>query len=58
MSVQSVGLLCNIITYTALILLLPETIITPLVCVAFTSATALFVKYSGVRRLVFKSKGE
>jgi putative flippase GtrA len=58
LSVQSVGLLCNIITYTALILLLPETIITPLVCVAFASAAALFVNYGGVRRLVFKRKGK
>lgn len=58
LSVQSVGLLCNIITYTALILLLPETIITPLVCVAIASAAALFVNYGGVRRLVFKSKSK
>ncbi|MBV9516789.1 MAG: GtrA family protein [Hyphomicrobiales bacterium] len=58
LSVQSVGLLCNIVTYTALILLLPETIITPLVCVAFASAAALFVNYGGIRRLVFKTKGE
>jgi putative flippase GtrA len=58
LGVQSVGLLCNIIIYTALILLLPETGITPLLCVAVASATALFVNYSGVRRLVFKTKGE
>ncbi len=58
LSVQSVGLLCNIITYTALMLLLPNTILTPVACVAFASAGALLVNYGGVRRLVFKSKVE
>ena len=58
LGVQSIGLLCNLIVYTALILALPATVITPPLCVAFASAIALLVNYSGVRRLVFQNKAK
>jgi putative flippase GtrA len=54
LGVQSTGLLCNLLIYSAAITLLPALFNAPITALIIASGAALIVNYVGSRRLVFK----
>jgi putative flippase GtrA len=55
LGVQGLGLGCNLLVYTAWILLLPAPLDEPLAALFVASATALMVNYAGMRTVVFRA---
>jgi putative flippase GtrA len=54
--VQSLGLACNFVVYSACYLLLPEPLNAPLLCLMAASGAAMALNYAGASRVVFRAR--
>lgn len=53
--VQSLGLACNFVIYSACYLLLPAPLNAPLLCLVAASGAAMMLNYAGASRVVFRA---